>query len=1110
MSLVLSNTQDTGITTIDGIIRSHPPWSSFILIVPTKRRVRDLQQEFIKLSPNSVSPSLNLFTLSSFVRCIYDASCPGKHVVQGPVQAVIIEEAIRRKREQLGYFFPRGNDRLPRGTFQKIIETINNMKEHGLYADQLTQELSFAEVDESVKIKDMALIYQEYESLLDEYKAIDVAGFYKALLEHPDKINVSDVFRKAFRDVKSFFVGGFGELAPPELTLLDKVADVDDLKMVIEFDYAENNPSLFGNLYDAVEQFRKRGLVAVAEYPQREANISERFRNHCARYLFARSRPSEKLDIESHVHLVAVKNSRAEVDTIARIIKRYLLKNPSVDPSTICVATYEIAGYTALFREVFKEYGIPVNITDRFQLANSPVIISILAFLDAAKNNFRRKDILRALGNPYCILTRPSTASESAGQESSRLQIDAANLHTVARRLKITAGREAWHKHIKLRQDIARQQLEEAEDEIEREELNQELASLKRADSDLKIVEDLLIPFCAPMTPGEFRSKLLTFINAIELPNMMMNGDGGILTNDERELETRAYRKFLKLIDDILELLDFQKKKKEKYPLEFYLEQLKTAVGQVRYNVRQRHGAGVYVTTIEETRGLKFEIMLLAGLTDGKFPEVYKPEIFLSNQRRPTEERHLREQRYFFFQGITNYSKELYLFYPEMDGETELVRSVFIDALIKIATVHSWTEDDFRELAEPVYSPTDLFERFGKLVALEIIEEGNKIKAGASPLLQPVLHHIERGIEIEQSRMKEHSLPDYEGEIGKALSEKEKTQLEKWRSRTYSISQLEMFGKCPFQFFANRVLKLELVKEVEEELTPLEKGNLLHEILFEFYIKRREAGKPTLFGCNDEEYREALNDILTLASKNISSQIVSDIFWDFDKEAIVGFENQRKGILKELIEFERKNEFLTTPKYFEASFGGKTGIRRKSDPLFDQTKPLQVGSVRMRGKIDRIEIGPNEFAIVDYKTGKTLATRKDIEDGISLQLPVYLYVIELFLKEMTGIERTPAAGIYYQLRTPVKRTIGIGSKEYNKKVFNTTPSSGQMVESTQELKNIISKSIDLVNSYVGDIVAGKFRLTTPNKIDRVCGYCDYKKICRIQTVRQVAEHESGE
>src|SRR5579871_5060870 len=77
---------------------------SFFYIAPTKRLIRKLQREFLNECPNGVAPAFNLFTLETLTRSLYSFLCPQKHPVSGPLQALILSDAIKASAKELSYF----------------------------------------------------------------------------------------------------------------------------------------------------------------------------------------------------------------------------------------------------------------------------------------------------------------------------------------------------------------------------------------------------------------------------------------------------------------------------------------------------------------------------------------------------------------------------------------------------------------------------------------------------------------------------------------------------------------------------------------------------------------------------------------------------------------------------------------------------------------------------------------------------------------------------------------------------------------------------------------------------------------------------------------------
>ena len=87
-----------------------------------------------------------------------------------------------------------------------------------------------------------------------------------------------------------------------------------------------------------------------------------------------------------------------------------------------------------------------------------------------------------------------------------------------------------------------------------------------------------------------------------------------------------------------------------------------------------------------------------------------------------------------------------------------------------------------------------------------------------------------------------------------------------------------------------------------------------------------------------------------------------------------------------------------------------------------------------------MELGNGMFVVGDYKTGSTTPKLNDLLEGRSLQLPLYVAVVEQLLREQSapiqGFEEDfepiqGVGGIYYLLQEESGVELGIGDKEYN-------------------------------------------------------------------------------
>lgn len=1068
---------------------------SFLYIAPTRRKVRSLQREFLGYVPGGASSAFNLYTLETLATMIHGMILPPRRFISGPVQAVFVHEAMCAVEDSLSYFKAKGGLRkLPKGTLQNVIETIDYLRDRGMYRSILLAELEHAGEGELPKLRDIVAIIEAYESLLGD-RFVDAAGVFQQVNFSWDAAESGKIVRDSFPRANLIVVSGFDEFSDPELTLLHNLSSMEGFSTLVSFDYHPENDEIFGHLRENYEKFIGMGFqkqtITAVELPS--------FRSTVTLHGFRPDPPAERFNCSDTVSLLQADDRQSEVELIAKIVKRLALEKPDRDLSRICVAMYSPDIYTALFREAFERHGIPANITDRYYLEQSPFVVSLLSFLSIHHHNYRTRDLMRALGSPYICVTSP-------GGES----VDAGNIHSVSVRLKISAGRSVWTRRVDQRlREIASERLMSADDAGE-ERLSREDASLRKAQADLAVVESYLAPFQRPMTPLAFKTNLVDLLQQLHLVERILQVPREAFSDEQIERDTRAYQKFLNFIDEFLEVLSYQPDGDRPAPLGYYLDQLRAVIPQARYNVRQRYGQGTLVTSFDETRGLSFDVMIIAGMVDGEFPPRFAPEVFLPESRRARRERyHLHEHRYLFYQAITNFTEHLYITYPKREGDIELVPSSFLESLLKVSTPEDHRSALPASLLDPVFSEDELVRRIGYNIGIDISNNEQpsvKMDEKIRDAFRLLIAEIERAIRIEQSRTEGSPVLSHAGMILDDSSPEARAALERFRSHVYSVTQLESYGSCPFQFFAERVLRLKPAEEVEEEFSPLERGTLLHDVLFEFYTSRRDRDLPPISGLDEEMFQTALVELTAIARKKLATYEIDDIFWDIDKEVILGAPN-RTGILKELLDHERAQELSVRPAYFEVAFGENPRPDRNSDAMLRHSDPIVAGKVKLRGKIDRIDSGDSSFRIIDYKTGKHIAGKNEIDLGMSLQLPVYLYAVERIFAANLSRQRSGAAGIYYKLYHPVKEKVGLGSAEHRDEAFIVEKKTKEVVASDRELAEVIERAIRYVNDYVDGIAAGIFPVE-PKLPQKVCEHCDFNSVCRIQTMISISPEEA--
>ena len=151
----------------------------------------------------------------------------------------------------------------------------------------------------------------------------------------------------------------------------------------------------------------------------------------------------------------------------------------------------------------------------------------------------------------------------------------------------------------------------------------------------------------------------------------------------------------------------------------------------------------------------------------------------------------------------------------------------------------------------------------------------------------------------------------------------------------------------------------------------------------------------------------------------------------------------------------------------------------------------------------------------------------DILEGRSLQLPLYVAVVEQLLRQQSpsiqgladDLESVQGVGgVYYVLQEESRTELGIGDRDYNERAFEASSRSGQLlpnsrfqIEDTQVdsdpdiIGDIVEVAVGYANQYVCSIADGDFQLTSHDKT-KVCRYCSFKRICRVGVVAEEMQH----
>ena len=448
-------------------------------------------------------------------------------------------------------------------------------------------------------------------------------------------------------------------------------------------------------------------------------------------------------------------------------------------------------------------------------------------------------------------------------------------------------------------------------------------------------------------------------------------------------------------------------------------------------------------------------------------------------------------------------SRRLTLTYPVTDREgAERLVSHYVDEVIKVIGESAKGATRRIRLAERVPSTNEVasLSELRRRTLVDICTHGSPDMKTLKPMLDalqrsmPVAFELMgSGLTAEAERQSFRPFGRFDGVLSKGLIGEE---LRRHHGPEYpfSVSALEAYGACPFRFFARQVLGLVEPATLEEELTPLELGSLYHDVLWEFFhTLRSQAPEATVLEAGRlEEYVTLIEDVLERRMNRLKGgrDDLHPALWKLTGERV---RRTLRGFLDAQIRL-LSGPGRRRPSAFEVSFG----LRRRrgvSDELSTTERFVldcaDEQAVSLAGKIDRIDVlgeDGDAFVVMDYKSGRSLPSRRDILLGTSLQLPLYVLAAQNVI--FKGTQSTAASAEVY------------GLAEQKRSELRKRPTGTDADKAAQDAKwgQLIETATGFVRDYVGGIRRGQFPVFVRD--ERTCpSHCEFRQVCRYSERR---------
>jgi ATP-dependent helicase/nuclease subunit B len=722
------------------------------------------------------------------------------------------------------------------------------------------------------------------------------------------------------------------------------------------------------------------------------------------------------------VRIVEAANRRAEVEAVGREILR-LCREEGYRFRDIGVIARDLHPYHELLSAVFAEMGIPCFVDRRTSIAHHPVIELLRSAVEVAVTRWELQPLMRCLKTDLLPI--------------SRADVDALENYALEHGLRGSA----WSSTRPWTYGLQRASADT-------------LAHVQHLDAVRREVFGILAPVVTVLERPRLHAveacealyRLLADAGVPERLEEWSQGSAARGQVQEAMTHQQVWDACVELLEELVEALGTTEMAATEFEqiLEAGLENLQ--LGLIPPVLDQ-----VLVGAIDRSRQPDLRAAFVVGVGERSFPAVGSEDTLFGEAERqllaecdfqlgPTASERTLHEQYLGYIAFTRAAEYLWISYPLAgDDGRALAPSPFVSRLrailpaLKIQQAGNEPEGAVAEALPWLTSPR-------KVAALAVRCLRSDVTTGWLAAAQ--MHSNDSDVQfVLQSlhhRNTEAALPPVVAQalVGDPLHA--------------SISRFESFAACPFQHFAQYMLRLEEREEYRVQHTDI--GLLVHETLHRL-VQHLQQQNRSLVELAQNEARELIDRIVDEVAPRLHHQVfMSNARYQYLVERL-------KRLLHTTLQvwFHHSDEGQFRPLATEVSFGGR------GDALPGPEMALPGGRrLFLHGRIDRIDACQEQqvvyVRVIDYKGSGGGFSVADAYHGLRLQLPVYLDVArEAVAAGLLGGDGRalvlPAGAYYFNVREPtVDATQPLDDEEWEKRLLKSLRLAGMTLDSAEAIR----------------------------------------------------------
>ncbi|GAE26314.1 hypothetical protein JCM9140_2364 [Halalkalibacter wakoensis JCM 9140] len=398
---------------------------------------------------------------------------------------------------------------------------------------------------------------------------------------------------------------------------------------------------------------------------------------------------------------------------------------------------------------------------------------------------------------------------------------------------------------------------------------------------------------------------------------------------------------------------------------------------------------GVSVHTWRDVSLFQGEKLYVVGMNEGAFPTPHKLSGYVQERDlhqsavrfSPPDQEHFRLKQQAYFDQLSFVAKSISFTYVKgIDAHHPLLPSTTLEDIQEREQAWTW---EYRIEKQQAHSTADQIEKLAYHVGKGcVVDELPKE-------IEEITHRL--------ARLEEGKEP---------ITLYQETPLQP----VVSVTALESYARCPFRYGMERVLKVPEPAAMQENVSPLDIGDLMHSIIEEIYTELKAVGQSfVLLRDAIAHIPERIDELFDQKWELIEKE--SPEISRFDLELT---KQQWQKRLRHWWQAERKH-------FFDNIQLEQMHILAIEKPIRFELPLKDERTLVLTGKADRIDRNGQSIVVYDYKSGQASVKMEDVRSGLKLQLPLYAYAIRKELEQGEEDSIQADGATYISLKEPSKR-----------------------------------------------------------------------------------------